>query len=63
MERELSDEALYWQIDAYFGYSRKAGSLPFEDWLESKDFTRADRQRLRVAFNDACNPERGRDTA
>jgi hypothetical protein len=60
---ELSSESIYWQIDAYFGYSAKLGSRSFEDWMDTKDFSPADRQRLRVAFNDACNPERRQDTA
>ena len=58
MKRELSDEAVYWQIDAYLGYSSKSGAVSFEDWLEGKDFTIADRQVLRVAFNERTNPQR-----
>lgn len=53
MARELSNAALSDQLQAFIAYSARGGSLSFEQWMESKDFTLEDRATLRAVWTRA----------
>lgn len=53
MARELSSEALSYQVEAFMAYSTKGGPLSLEQWMETKDFTPEDRATLRAVWSRA----------
>jgi hypothetical protein len=54
--RELSDEAVQHEAEALRDYLRKPGNAGASRWLDSKDFSPADRVAILTALHDMETP-------